>query len=445
MEQAFLSVMHQINRRLIDLSKGYGNVFLNDLEYTASLIGKKQWLDETWWVQAKLACHPECVPQVAQGIADIVRASLGQIKKCLVLDLDNTLWGGIIGEDGVEGIEVGPEGAGEAYLQFQRYLLELKNRGLILAVCSKNDTENAVAPFRHHPHMALKEEDFAVFTANWNNKVDNIRDIAATLNIGLDSMVFIDDSSFERNHVRTALPEVFVPEMPEDPADFVKYLTLASCFETVSFSAEDRTRTEQYRRQAQRETVRTKFTDINGYLASLEMKAVFNRFDAFHLPRIVQLIGRSNQFNLTTKRYSEKECEALAADQKSYFPIYITLEDKYGESGLISVNILQSAKTKLVIDTWLMSCRVLERGLEQFAMNQVVALVKSKGFTTIEGMYLPTAKNKMVADFYERFGFRRVEGGDNGKTVWAINVDDYRPQTTFIQLKQEDLWPAGKS
>ena len=186
----------------------------------------------------------------------------------------------------------------------------------MLAVCIKKDVENAMAPFRRHPHMVLKEEDFAVFTANWNNQVDNIKNIADTLNIGLDSMVFVDDSSFGRNHVRTALPEVFVPEMPEDPAEFVKYLTLTNCFETVSFSAEDKARTKQYRRQAERETVRAQFTDLNGYLASLEMKAVFKRFDAFHLPRIVQLIGRSNQFNLTTERYSEKACEAFAADRQ---------------------------------------------------------------------------------------------------------------------------------
>ena len=262
--------------------------------------------------------------------------------KCVVLDLDNTLWGGVIGDDGLEGIALGEFDEGEAFVGFQKFIRELKRRGIILAVVSKNEHANAVLPFREHPHMALKEEDISVFVANWDNKADNIRLIQKTLNIGFDSLVFLDDNPFERNIVREFLPEVVVPELPEDPSLYLQSLADLNLFETASFSEADLQRADQYREEAQRELTKTHFTNINDYLTSLGMEIRLERFNAFNLPRIAQLIQRSNQFNLMTRRYGEAACEAMMKDP-SVAPLTLRLADKFGDYGLISVVILKHA------------------------------------------------------------------------------------------------------
>ena len=425
------SIFTEINYRLAVKARETKNVLLNDVDFLAAAIGRAQWLDARMWNMAKTPCRLEHVPLLAQSLLDTMFAASGLIVKCVVLDLDNTLWGGVIGDDGLEGIALGEFDEGEAFVGFQKFIRELKRRGIILAVVSKNEHANAVLPFREHPHMALKEEDISVFVANWDNKADNIRLIQKTLNIGFDSLVFLDDNPFERNIVREFLPEVVVPELPEDPSLYLQSLADLNLFETASFSEADLQRADQYREEAQRELTKTHFTDINDYLTSLAMEIRLERFNAFNLPRIAQLIQRSNQFNLMTRRYGEAACEAMMKDP-SRAPLTLRLADKFGDYGLISVVILKHAGEDLEIDEYLMSCRVLQRGVESFTINNIFSYAARLGAKRVIGQYLPTAKNDMVKGFFKGFGFEKVADGDGGASQWALAVDAYQPRQTFM-------------
>jgi FkbH-like protein len=308
------SRIREINNRIIEEAKVRKDIFINDIDFLASEYGRKSWRDEKLWLMAKTPCSLEAMPTLSKNILDIILASTGRLIKCVILDLDNTLWGGVIGDDGLEGIRLGDFEDGDAFLQLQLFALALKNRGIILAVCSKNEIDNALSPFKHHPEMILKEMDIAAFIANWNDKASNISEIQRILNIGFDSMVFLDDNPFERNLVRGMLPTVIVPELPDDPANYVAYLATLNLFEATTFSNADLERSELYRVEAQRLKLKSNFKSVNEYLTSLEMTINLERFNTFNLPRIAQLIQRSNQFNLTTKRYSEAECESLSKD-----------------------------------------------------------------------------------------------------------------------------------
>jgi FkbH-like protein len=430
--ETFYPMVARVNAVLAELARDRPQVLINDVEALASYVGRKHWSDEKLWTLAKAFCALEHLPLVAQNLVDILLSNAGQVVKCVVVDLDNTLWGGVIGDDGMEGIALGPFGEGEPFFRLQHYLLDLKRRGIILAVCSKNDQATALAPFQSHPEMVLCEEDIAVFVANWNPKPDNIRLIKETLNIGYDSMVFLDDNVFERQLVRETLPEVIVPELPEDPADYVRAIAELNLFEVSSFSDEDRRRAALYRENAQRQTLQTGFTDITEYLRSLDMRVTMRRFDAFHMPRIAQLIQRSNQFNLTSRRYNLAECTAMAECADECIPMYVTLADKFGDNGLISVIILRPRSSVMEIDSWLMSCRVLGRGVEQYAMNQVVAIARAHGCESVIGTYIPTAKNGMVKDFYQQFGFDRVEERD-GATISRLHVSTYQARAVHMK------------
>ncbi len=425
------SIFTEINYRLAVKARETKNVLLNDVDFLAAAIGRAQWLDARMWNMAKTPCRLEHVPLLAQSLLDTMFAASGLMVKCVVLDLDNTLWGGVIGDDGLEGIALGEFDEGEAFVGLQRFIRELKRRGIILAVVSKNEHANAVLPFREHPHMVLKEEDISVFVANWDNKADNIRLIQKTLNIGFDSLVFLDDNPFERNIVREFLPEVVVPELPEDPSLYLQALADLNLFETASFSEADLQRADQYREEAQRELTKTHFTDINDYLTSLAMEIRLERFNAFNLPRIAQLIQRSNQFNLMTRRYGEAACEAMMKDA-SLAPLTLRLADKFGDYGLISVVILKHSGDDLEIDEYLMSCRVLQRGVESFTINNIFSYAARLGAKRVTGQYLPTAKNAMVKDFFKGFGFQKVAERDGGGSQWALAVDSYQPRQTFM-------------
>jgi FkbH-like protein len=348
----------------------------------------------------------------------------------VILDLDNTLWGGIIGDDGLENIQIGSLGIGKAFTEFQYWLKKLKNRGIILAVCSKNTEAIAKEPFEKHPDMVLRLEDIAVFVANWDNKADNIRRIQSTLNIGFDSMVFLDDNPFERNIVRENITGITVPELPEDPAEYLEFLYTLNLFETVSSaSAEDAERTKLYQVQAERAAQQMAFTNEEDYLKSLDMTSLVEPFNKFNTPRVAQLSQRSNQFNLRTVRYNEAEISALAND-KNFFSHTFTLEDKFGDNGLICIIILKAQDTDtLFIDTWLMSCRVLKRGMENFTLNTIVKTAKKNGYKYLCGEYLPTAKNEMVKDHYQNLGFSYRDG------KWLLNVNDYENKPCFIKYK----------
>ncbi len=421
----------EINYRLAERARSANNVLLNDVDFLAASIGRRNWSDPRLWNMAKIPCRLEHMPQLAQSLLDTVLAATGVFTKCVVLDLDNTLWGGVIGDDGLEGIALGEFDEGEAFVGFQKFIRELKRRGIILAAVSKNEHANAILPFKEHPFMVLKEEDISAFIANWDNKADNIRLVQKSLNIGLDSFVFLDDNPFERNLVREYVPKVIVPELPEDPSCYLEALTELNVFETASFSEADRQRGAQYREEAQRELTKIQFTNVSDYLASLDMQIRLERFSPFSLPRVAQLIQRSNQFNLTTRRYGEAACEAMMKDE-TFAPLTLKLTDKFGDYGLISVVVLKPSGEDLEIDEYLMSCRVLQRGVEGFAMNNIFAYAKRLGAKRVVGHYIPTPKNDMVKGFFESFGFERVGDTAGGGSKWALVVENFRPREIFM-------------
>lgn len=431
------SVVLALNAGIAEAARLQGGVLLHDVEGVASMIGRSRFFDDRFWDLWKTFCALEFLPHVAQNLVDVLIAMRGRVVKCVVLDLDNTLWGGVIGDDGLDGIRLNAHGEGEAWYRLQLFLRELRQRGIVLAVCSKNDEKNALLPFQSHPDMVLQQDDITVFMANWNDKAKNIRNIQEILNIGFDSMVFLDDNPFERNLVRELVPGVIVPELPDDPSEYVRFLTELNLFETTTFSAEDLRRVEMYKQEAERRVEASNYSSVEEFLESLDMRIVVSQFDSFHLPRIAQLMQRSNQFNLTTRRRSQAECERMM-QEGSILPLYVKLSDRLGDHGLISVVILQVDGADLHITDWLMSCRVLQRGVQQYVMNEVFAFAASKGLTRVFGRYIPTAKNGMVRDFFRDFEFSRLSE-ENGETVWCMQVEDYKPYHVYIKPATLDL------
>jgi FkbH-like protein len=405
-----------------DLAAAAGSgVTVLDIDHISGCFGKLAWSDPRFWHHSKHAMSLDSHGYLAFHAARLFRAAKGESKKCIIVDLDNTLWGGVIGDDGVENIRLGygsPEG--EAFAAFQTYLRGLKDRGIILCACSKNEDAAARLPFEQHPHTVLRIEDFAIITANWNDKVQNIRDIAEDLEIGLNSIVFIDDNPVERELVSTRLPMVVVPDMPDDPALFIRTIDQLMEFETVTFSDEDRSRVAMYRDNADRKTHRKSFTDLGQFLRSLEMVATIGEFDAANLARISQLINKSNQFHLTTTRYTEAELIKFMADP-DYVCCSFKLADKFGDNGLVSAVILKKSGEDLWIDTWVMSCRVLSRGMEEFILLHILKLARSMACDRILGRYVATAKNALVAQLYPRLGFQG-HGVDGKASVWLLNA-----------------------
>jgi FkbH-like protein len=424
----------ELNREICLRARQHPSVLINDLDYIAAWVGRRHFLDEKLWGLAKTLCALDFLPDVAQNIIDVSLAATGRAVKCVVLDLDNTLWGGVVGDDGLDGIRLGDLDEDGAFRSFQLYLRELASRGIILAVCSKNNEAVAREVFQKHPGMVLREEHIAVFIANWEDKAANIRRIRETLNIGFDTMVFLDDNPFERNLVRQLIPEVIVPELPDDPALYVRAVSELNLFETAAQSSLDAGRNALYRDQQKREGEAQKFATLDDYLRSLETIARCQRFEPATLGRIAQLIQRSNQFNLTTKRYSEAECKVMMEDQEQYFPFTLSVQDRFGDFGLINVVILRlrPADRVLEIDTFLMSCRVLQRGVEQLAMNKIFECARQEGCESVVGQYMPTAKNSMVKSFFEQFGFHRTAASEDGGTQWRLNTSEYVPRKVFI-------------
>jgi len=397
-------------------------VAILDLDHLSAFYGKGRWFDRRYWYHSKHAVAFDAVGRLAYQAARLVAALKGLAKKCLILDLDNTLWGGVVADDGLDGIRLGDGPDGEAFVDFQKFVRGLKDRGLILAVSSKNEDDIAREPFQRHPDMQLGLEDIAVFRANWYNKADNIRDIVKTLNIGMDSVVYVDDNPVERALVREQLPEVAVPDMPQDPAQFIPTLCRELYFETTAFSVEDTERGRYYRDNVARDEHRQSFTDLNQFLKNLEMRAIVGAFDDFHLPRIAQLINKSNQFHLTGTRYGEDAIRAIMKDPKKICR-YFKLRDRFGDNGLVSVVILDCAnKGGVDIDTWVMSCRVLSRGMEEFICNELVRTARDAGGKTLRGRYVRSKKNNMVADLYGRLGFSKCGEGD-GVMEWELAID----------------------
>lgn len=426
------SVVEAINHRLRAAARAAG-VHLLAVDTLAQLHGTHALFNSALWHRSKQEIHPTAGPLWGDHVGRLLAALRGLSFKCLVLDLDNTLWGGVVGDDGLEGILLGQGHAvGEAHIAFQRYASRLAARGVILAVCSKNDDANARAVFERHPEMVLRLNDIACFVANWQDKASNLRAIAKTLNIGLDSLVFADDNPFERNLIRQELPEVAVPELPEDPALYADALAQAGYFEALTLTSEDRERTLQYQANADRERLRENVTDMASYLRGLEMQLVWSPFDPVGLSRIAQLINKSNQFNLTTRRYTQDEIAEMMNNPRC-LTLQLRLLDRFGDNGMISVIIGRIGdRQTLELDTWLMSCRVLGRQVEEATLNLIVEQARRRGLRRLAGFYLPTAKNSMVKEHYPRLGFALTDAAEDGSTIWSLDLDAWQPKSTYI-------------
>lgn len=419
--------VHRFNEDLFQLAADEHASVL-DVASLAETVGTARWFDPVGWHLYKVPFASSCSALFADWLGRILGAIRGRSRKCLVLDCDNTLWGGVIGDDGLENIVVGPgSGPGESFASVQRLALDLKARGILLAISSKNDDFVARLPFAQHPDMLLRESDIASFQANWIDKPTNLEAVARTLGVGLDSLVLLDDNPAERAQVRAALPMVAVPELPGDPAYYAVYLASAGYFEALTFSDEDRMRVDSYAAGAKRAELIEQVRDLGDYLTALEMTISEKPFDAIGRQRIVQLINKSNQFNLTTRRYTEAEVERFERDP-DMFTLQVRLRDKYSDYGMIGVCIAgprEPYESAWEVDTWLMSCRVLGRKVEQAMLNALVSAAMQAGKKTIYARYLKTTKNHMVADLFDRLGFERIEETGEGDVRYRLEVDNF--------------------
>ena len=428
------SFVAALNGKMVEYARFHEGFYIHDLNGLAARTGLHKWYNPTQFCAYKFAMDYDVMPDVSLGLARIIRAVLGKSKKCLVLDLDNTLWGGVIGDDGAENIKIGHETpSAEAYTTFQKYVLRLKERGIILAVCSKNEEDIAKSGFEH-PDSVLKFTDFASFKANWLPKNENIVAIAKEINIGLDSLVFIDDNPAERQIVRDTLPEVAVPEVDAgDVFSYIRAIEEAGYFETVSVSADDLQRNASYQANKARQELATAAVSYDDFLKSLQMQAEIQAFQPVYYDRIAQLTGKTNQFNLTTRRYTRADIERMANDSH-YITLYGRLSDKFGDNGLISVVIGEKRGQEVHILLWLMSCRVLKRGMENAMLDALVANAQIAGCTKLIGYYYPTKKNKMVASLYQSFGFSDA-GADGDGTMWKLSLEGYKPCRKYIEVR----------
>ncbi|WP_036877797.1 HAD-IIIC family phosphatase [Xylanibacter oryzae] len=428
---SFTYQVRKLNYELMRLSQEVHNLFICDLCAIQNKFGRNIMFDSTIYISTEMILSLDILPYVASRTMDIVSAAQGKIKKCLILDLDNTLWGGIIGDDGMEGIQLGHGlGIGKVFTEFQMWVKKLKDRGIIICVCSKNDEDIAKKPFEKHPDMILNLDDISVFIANWETKVDNIIRIQKILNISFDSMVFIDDNPFERNMVKENIIGITVPNLPEDPAEYLEYIYSLNLFETTSYSTADKNRTKQYQLQAERDIYSKSFDNEKDFLISLNMVSKIEGFNKFNIPRIAQLSQRSNQFNLRTVRYAETDIEDLAME-KDTICISFTLKDKFGDNGLVSVVIMKKLNDDtLFIDTWFMSCRVLNRGMENFTLNTIVSIAEGKGYKKIVGEYLSTTKNRMVKELYTNLGFSIYQSNR-----YILDISKYVKRDCYINIE----------
>lgn len=441
------NLIDEINRELAEFVLGSGDVLL-DVASLAETVGLANWHDTQFWNMAKFSFADDLIPLYADHVARTIGAIRGKSRKALILDLDNTVWGGVIGDDGLEGIKVAQGDArGEAHLTVQRFALELRQRGIVLAVSSKNTDEVAREPFEKHSEMLLKLEHIAVFQANWNDKATNIQAIAEELNLGLDAMVFLDDNPAERGLVRKLLPQVGVPELPEEPAYYIRTLAAAGYFEAVAVAPEDLSRAGFYQDNAKRADLQKQVGGVDAYLASLDMTITYQPFDATGRARIVQLINKSNQYNLTTRRYTDPEIAEAEADA-DVFTMQIRLADVFGDNGMISVLIARPGEPGTwEIDSWLMSCRVLGRRVEHMVLRELMEHARAAGINTIYGTYRPSDRNKLVVDHYAKLGFAKVSEDADGTTRWELASDGTEPasapmtvvSTGFATAKETSL------
>jgi FkbH-like protein len=430
----------EFNRRLA-LQARQASRPLFDVNGLSNLVGQAAWSAARYGYAAKYPFAPAMIPLYADHVMRIVAAQMGRARRVLVLDLDNTIWGGIVGDDGVEGLVLGTgTPSGEAYSALQRMALSYKARGIVLCVSSKNDEAIALDAFRRHPEMLLKQEDIVAFRINWDEKAANIKAISDAIDLGLDSFVLLDDNPAERKRVRDALPAVAVPELPEDPSEWIAVFQAAGYFEQPGFSSEDQLRAGFYQANARRAAQLEQIGNHDDYLRSLEMTLSLAPFDAAGRKRIAQLISKSNQFNLTTRRYSEAEVAALESNPDAV-TLQARLTDIFGDNGMISAVILLQQDRRWEIDSWIMSCRVLGRRVEEAILQYLVQRARAAGMTEMIGRYIPTARNGLVRDHFGRLGFTRIDAQPGGETTWRLVVSSYRDND--LPVKIDALSPAG--
>lgn len=426
-----INFIQRLNEKFYEYANNHDNIIIHDLLYVASCYGLDKWSNPFYWHMYKYALEVPAIPTLAFSLSKIIKAIYGKNKKALVMDLDNTMWGGIIGEDGMDGITLGEDTSiGQVYNAFQKYIKEQKDLGVLLNINSKNDYENAIIGL-NHPDSVLKEEDFLCIKANWENKDRNMREIADELNIGADSFVFIDDSPSERKIVRDNIEGIAVPEVSK-PEEYIHIIDRNGYFETISFTKEDKEKNKLYKENMVRKQKENQFSNYEDFLNSLKMKAEILPFNKLYLERITQLTNKSNQFNLTTKRYSTSDMEEVL-DNPKYISLYGKLSDMFGDNGIVALTIGEIKGNELHIDLWLMSCRVLKRDMEVAMMDTLVELAGTKGIEKIYGYYYPTSKNKMVENFYEERGFILLKE-DNGNKTYSLDVNKYEKKNKYIEV-----------
>ncbi len=431
-----INFITRLNQKFYDYANKSKNFFINDINYISSCYGLDKWANQFYWHMYKYAMEVPAIPYLSFNIANIIKSIYGKNKKAFVLDLDNTLWGGIVGDDGVENLAIGPEvPSGQVYFEFQKYLNEHRNLGVILNINSKNDYENAIAGL-NHPAGLLKPENFIIIKANWDPKNLNIKAISEELNIGADSFVFVDDNPAERSIVENYVDGIAVPEI-DVPENYIKIIDRNGYFEMTNFSEEDLKKTDLYKDNAKRSQMMATFDNYDDYLISLKMKAEITSFKPIYLERISQLTNKSNQFNLTTKRYTLADIEEVN-NNDNCIKLYGKLEDIFGDNGVISV-VIGTIKNaiELHIDLWIMSCRVLKRNMEFAMMDKLVEKAKERGIKTIYGYYYPTLKNKMVRDFYNLQGFEEISCDEEGNKVYKFDIpEEYINKNNVIEVNE---------
>ena len=428
----------RLNLKFYEYAQQTANFYIHDINYLSAQYGLEAWSDPFYWHSYKYALCVPAIPDFAFSVAKIIKSVYGRNKKAFVLDLDNTLWGGIVGDDGVENLVLGHEtSAGQVYCAFQEYLKSYKEFGILLNIDSKNDYDNAIAGL-NHPAGVLRPDDFITIKANWEPKDRNLVQIAKELNLMPDSMVFVDDNPAEREIVRAQVPGAAVPDMPIEPAYYARTIDRSGFFEITSLSEDDTKRTAMYQENARRAREEAAFENYEDYLKALDMKAEIKPFASVYMARIAQLTNKSNQFNLTTRRYSQAEIEKLAADG-NYITLYGKLEDKFGDNGVISVVIGHQTGEVLHIDLWIMSCRVLKRDMEYAMMDRLVEMAQRAGISEIRGYYYPTAKNRMVKEFYSLQGFDKIEEDQQGNSQWSLQLTEgYQKKNHVIAVNGQE-------
>ncbi len=428
----FKEALEELNKRLRDEFKENKKVFIFDYNSFCAKIGKNQLFDERMYYLADIKINLQYLPELVNEYLAYIKPLLSLSRKCLVLDLDNTLWGGIIGEDGFENIKLGPTIEGRPFLEFQKHILNLYHRGVILAVNSNNNIEDAMKVFREHPYMALKEKYFASLQINWNDKIFNIKEISKQLNIGLDSLVFIDDSKANREIIRKALPEVLVIDLPDDPALYVKTLTEINDFNTLEFTKEDKKRGELYNTQKEREDLKKKTVNIEEYLKSLETEATIEEINNFTVPRIAQLTQKTNQFNLTTRRYFLEDINNFLKSNR-HFIVAVSVKDKFGENGITGLAIVEKFLDFWRIDTFLLSCRIIGREIEKIILAYIIGQANKENSKKLIGEFISTSKNSPAKDFYKNNGFKFIKR-DNETDIFEYDLTNEYNYPDFIKI-----------